>query len=177
MAKQPWKPRTLLKYALFQLPALFLLAIALLLIEQWIFVPRWLFWTLLLLWAAKDALLYPWVWRAYGLDGGVVGRRGVARTRLAPSGEIWVGTELWQAELITGSVVEPGQTVRIRARDGLTLKVEPEGAEPSQSGGVRVERGQASGASDGPLQRTPSAVVPRARKGSCRPWGAAGAGG
>ncbi len=47
----------------------------------------------------------------------------------APVGHVRVGGELWRAH--ASGAVEPGETVRIAAIDGLTLEVEPDGEAPS----------------------------------------------
>ena len=86
-----------------------------------------------LLWAifvAKDLALYPRVRDAYALSDPaaaalLIGRTGVARERLAPSGYVRVGAELWRAELVPGAApIEPGAGVRVREVRGLTLVVE-----------------------------------------------------
>jgi len=57
----------------------------------------------------------------------LVGAVGEVSTRLAPSGEVWVGGEAWQAELQGGGTAEPGERVRVTAVDGLRLLVQPLG--------------------------------------------------
>jgi membrane-bound serine protease (ClpP class) len=52
----------------------------------------------------------------------LVGAVGVAQQELAPRGQIIVHGELWLAE--ADSPVAPGETVRVRAVDGLKLRVE-----------------------------------------------------
>jgi membrane-bound serine protease (ClpP class) len=53
----------------------------------------------------------------------LVGATGVAVDRLAPSGQIRVGGELWEARAATE--VPPGASVRVKAVHGLELDVEP----------------------------------------------------
>jgi membrane-bound serine protease (ClpP class) len=53
---------------------------------------------------------------------GLVGHTGVARSALAPEGQILISGELWRAVADGGSVAE-GETVRVVAVEGLTLKV------------------------------------------------------
>ena len=79
--------------------------------------------------AAFFALVAPAALRARhlpvvsGLDS-FVGREGVVTQDLAPKGVVHVGSELWSAESISGTVSE-GQRVRVVAAEGLRLKVEP----------------------------------------------------
>lgn len=54
----------------------------------------------------------------------VVGARGVSRGALEPYGVVQVDGQLWSARS-RGGRVEPGQSVRVRARRGLILEVEP----------------------------------------------------
>jgi membrane-bound ClpP family serine protease len=78
----------------------------------------------------KDAILFPFVWRAYDWDrsgraDSMDGLRGRAVEPLAPSGYVRVRGELWRAEVSGGRLpVEAGQTVLIRGSRGLTLLVE-----------------------------------------------------
>ncbi|MFH1123429.1 MAG: NfeD family protein [Pseudomonadota bacterium] len=129
MKNRGWSGSVVLKYALLQLPALALLIIILLLARRWFDIPARYAWGILLLWVAKDAALFPFVWRAYDTDYGsaansMIGRRGVAKDRLSPSGYVLIGGELWQAEVIEGnSSVERGGSVRVHGLRGLTLLV------------------------------------------------------
>lgn len=63
---------------------------------------------------------------ATGLEG-MVGEVGVARTRLAPEGHVFVHGELWQAHC--EGEAEPGEEVRVTAVEGLRLRVEKVRAE------------------------------------------------
>jgi membrane-bound serine protease (ClpP class) len=54
---------------------------------------------------------------------GLVGEIGIAQSPLSPHGKILVHGELWDATSSTG--VAAGQTVVVRAVDGLQLQVEP----------------------------------------------------
>jgi membrane protein implicated in regulation of membrane protease activity len=123
--------RVLLRYAALQVPGqafVLLLAIA---GWEWLGVPGWTVWAVPLAWALKDALLFPFVWRAYEPDdrfasAGLVGSTAVVEEPLAPSGWARIGPELWRAELAAGAETAPrGALVRIVRVDGLVLLVEP----------------------------------------------------
>ena len=131
MHSSEWSWRILLKYLLLQLPTLVLIIVALIFIQHWMALPPWLFWGIIAAWIAKDAVLFPFVWRSYapapptsGLTP--IGEVGVTRDRLAPSGYIRVRGTLWRAELASGGPpLEPGKPVRVQERHGLTLIVVP----------------------------------------------------
>lgn len=86
-------------------------------------------------WVAKDVILYPLVRRCYNRDNRwdqnpMLGARGIAKDRLAPSGYILVDGELWQAEVMEGSQpIEKEESVVARGTRGLTLSVEPDSVE------------------------------------------------
>jgi membrane protein implicated in regulation of membrane protease activity len=137
MNKKKWSSRILLKYWLLQLPALALLVLILIFAQRWVDLPAWIFWGSLTIWVVKDAVLYPFVWRAYDWDrskdsNSMVGAKGIAKERLAPSGYVQVRGELWKAELAEGvQPVEEGKPVLVQEIRGLTLIVEP-GVEKSE---------------------------------------------
>lgn len=130
MPKQSVPVRVVAKYALVQLPGLVLVVLILILIERWRPFPGWVFWGIIAGWVAKDALFFPFVWRAYDLPderetNPMLGARGVALERLAPSGYVRVGPERWWAELLEDEPpVEVGDEVRVCDMRGLTLIVE-----------------------------------------------------
>jgi membrane protein implicated in regulation of membrane protease activity len=132
-----WSGRVLAKYWALQLPFTALLITALLWFEDDLGLPRWLTWTLVAAWVAKDAILYPLVWRSY--DGGASARppypsEAVAIERIDPRGRVRSSGELWRAELAPGArPIEEGETVRIKARRRFTLLVEAAGTDPSGS--------------------------------------------
>jgi len=128
-----WSAQVLGKYWLLQLPELALLVVVLLVLRDWQGLPAWLAWSVVGLWLAKDAALYPFVWRSYdpghpatlhSLDG----EHGVATERLDRSGYIRVRGELWRAELAPEArPVDEGEPVQVQATRGLTLIVAPVG--------------------------------------------------
>lgn len=126
-------PRPLMKYALLQIPQLGLVILVLLLVRHWSGYPSWIFWTVLTLWILKDAALYPVYRKALSCEGpsdSIVGARGVARERIAPTGYILVRGELWLARLPKGApAVQEGESVRVIAMEGLTLEILPERTE------------------------------------------------
>jgi membrane protein implicated in regulation of membrane protease activity len=133
MKKRSWSARVVLRYTLFQLPALVILVLVLVLIRPWVDLPSWSIWVITGFWIVKDVILFPLVWRAYDRgkrpgDGGLmIGAGGIARGRLAPSGYVRVRGELWHAEVAEGGrPIELGEGVRVSDVRGLTLLVRPE---------------------------------------------------
>lgn len=132
MAKPRTRPdrRVTLRYAALQLPGqLFVFGLALAAWE-WLGAPSWLAWGAPLAWAVKDALLFPFVWRAYEPDdtatAGVIGQLAVAEETLDPGGWARLGPELWRVELVRGTARVPrGARLRVVGVEGLVLRVEP----------------------------------------------------
>ena len=131
----PWK-RTFVRYVVLETPGWVLAGgLAWWLAEKNV-VPPWvaaLGWSLFVL---KDFALYPWLRDAYAAGDPnaaalLVGRIGLARERIDPSGYVRVGAELWRAELAPGcAAVDTGASVRVSAVRGLTLIVESCGKRP-----------------------------------------------
>lgn len=134
MNDRRWSARVVVRYAVLQVPAVVILALVLTLVRQWVDIPAWFVWGLVALWVVKDLILFPFVWRAYDTDhagaaNSMVGTRGIAKDRLAPSGYIRVRGELWQAEVMGGTPpIDRGQRVRVREISGLKLLVQPDDA-------------------------------------------------
>jgi membrane protein implicated in regulation of membrane protease activity len=130
--KRRWPARVLIKYSLLQLPLLMLLLVALFFIRQWVDIPLWLIWGLVALLVVKDVVMFPRVWRSYdqsrpGDPTSIIGMRGIAKDRLAPTGYIQVRSELWRAEVMEGcSPIADGKGVLVVGIEGLTLIVRPE---------------------------------------------------
>jgi membrane-bound serine protease (ClpP class) len=55
----------------------------------------------------------------------LVGSIGEVRLPLDPEGQIFIQGALWRARAIRAGGIGPGNRVRVRAVDGLTLEVEP----------------------------------------------------
>ncbi|MBU1206043.1 MAG: NfeD family protein [Proteobacteria bacterium] len=131
MRKPAWPTRVVIKYVLLQIPSFVLWILVLILLCKWFNLPLWLVWGMGLLWAAKDALLFPFVWRAYHTDRPedqhpLIGTHGIAEQPLSPSGYIRIHGTLWRAEMAEGKgLVERGETVSVRSTEGLTLIVQP----------------------------------------------------
>lgn len=131
MNKKKWSSRILFRYWLLQLPALALLVLILIFSQRWVDLPAWFFWGALAIWVLKDAVLYPFVWRAYDWGpsadtNSMLGGRGTAKERLAPAGYVQVRGELWTAELAEGcKPVEEGEPVLVQEVRGLMLIVRP----------------------------------------------------
>lgn len=123
--------RVVMKYVLLQIPGLVALILVLVLVQRWVCLPAWLPWVAIFGWIAKDAFLFPFVWRAYDSDSkeganSMVGGIGMAKDRLAPTGYVQIRGELWKAKMVGGGPpIEIGDEVRVRGARGLTLLVEP----------------------------------------------------
>ena len=132
MKRPAWPVQVVIKYALFQIPGLVLLILILILVRRWVDFPPWFFWGSVFIWIVKDAVLFPFVWRAYDWSRSkdvhsLVGTESIVEERLAPSGSgyIRVHGELWQAEMIReGQPIEKGEGVRIQTIRGLVLLVQ-----------------------------------------------------
>ena len=126
-----WSAAVLGKYWLLQLPEAALVVVILLLLQHWFDIPTWVVWGVAALWVAKDAALYPLVWRSFdpaypATQHSLDGERGVATERLDPSGYIRVRGELWRAELARGTrPVDKGEAVEVQSMRGLTVIVVP----------------------------------------------------
>jgi membrane protein implicated in regulation of membrane protease activity len=127
--KKPWSSRIVLRYVLLQVPALALLISLLILAKHWVDLPSWFIWGLIAFWVVKDVVLFPLTWRAYDQDrsraaNSMIGARGIAEERLAPSGYVRIGGEIWQAEVAGGAPpIEKGERVHVKDILGLTLLV------------------------------------------------------
>jgi len=140
MSERGWSARVVVRYAVLQAPAVLLLVLVLTLVGRCVDIPAWFFWGLVGLWVVKDLSLFPFVWHAYDTDCAgaancMVGVRGIAEDRLAPSGYIRVRGELWRAELMgDGPPIDKGQRVRVRGISGLKLIVQADDAGNDQPG-------------------------------------------
>ena len=119
---------TLVRYTLFQIPGVAGVAIVAFALWRWIGLPASVAIAAVALWVAKDIALYPLLRRAYEMTPAgaavLIGRRGIARRRLAPSGTVSFGVELWRAEIEpSAEPIDPGSAVRVVAVRGLTLIV------------------------------------------------------
>jgi membrane protein implicated in regulation of membrane protease activity len=117
------------KYWLLQLPEMALLVIILLLLQHSFAIPTWVVWSVVALWIAKDAALYPFVWRSFdpeypATSHSLNGEHGIATERLDRSGYVRVRGELWRAELARGArAVEKDERVTVQAMRGITVIV------------------------------------------------------
>jgi len=131
MKEAGWTVRVLVRYILLQIPGTALLTLILIQIHKWFDLPLWSIYGLIAVSVVKDVILFPLVWRAYDWSSQkevnpMVGRQGIVRERLAPSGYIRIHGELWKAELKNGNPpIEKGEAVRVEEVRGLTLFVGP----------------------------------------------------
>jgi membrane protein implicated in regulation of membrane protease activity len=132
--RRMWAGPVLAKYWALQLPATVLVCMVVIALGERLAWPLWIVWTMVAIWVAKDAMLYPFLWRAYdpgdpaALPYPVEGAQGVAIDRIDPCGRVRVWGELWRAELSRGARrIERGEAVQVKARLGLTLLIEPQG--------------------------------------------------
>jgi membrane protein implicated in regulation of membrane protease activity len=120
----------LLRYLAFQLPGAAFIGAVLVAAVRWWGLDASMAALLFAAWIVKDAVMFPFVRVAYEphSDGGaraLQGRSAVAEESLSPVGYVRVGSELWRAELASGSAVA-GETLRVVEVHGLTLLVERE---------------------------------------------------
>ena len=121
--------RVYIRYGLLCLPGIAAFVLVLVIIQHWLPIPIWLWITLIILWIAKEVILFPFVWRSYDHapaddSRSMVGRWGVTRDRLAPTGYVLINGELWKAEKLANEApIEKNQRVQVRQIDGLKLFV------------------------------------------------------
>jgi membrane protein implicated in regulation of membrane protease activity len=133
--KRPWSTHALVKYTLLQLPVIVLLTIVLFAMRQWLNIPLWLIWCIIGFWTIKDIIMFPVVWRSYDQSRpedptSIIGMRGIAKDRLAPTGYVQVRGELWRGEIMQGAPpIEQSTYVRVVEIQGLTIFVQPEDGE------------------------------------------------
>jgi membrane protein implicated in regulation of membrane protease activity len=120
------------RYTLFQIPVLILVSLGLSAAVRWWGLPVLAAYGLVAAWIVKDVIMYPILRVAYDESDGsggvhqIQGALGVATQPLVPSGYVRLGSELWKAELASGSGTIPvGSAVRVVDLRGLTLIVEP----------------------------------------------------
>jgi membrane protein implicated in regulation of membrane protease activity len=132
---KPEKIRVLIRYSLFQIPALLLFVAILFMLRRIIEIPDLAVWFLIGCWVAKDVILYPIIGRYYDPNlrtnwFSMVGKAGTVKETLNPRGKVQVKGELWQAETLDRAhSAEIGEKVRVRGVTGLTLLVESEKTE------------------------------------------------
>ena len=131
MDNKPARPsvRIVIKYFLLQLPGVIAFILILLLVRQWLEVPAYLLWGLLGIWVGKDIVLFPFLWRCHDPNQypdrfRMVGRRGLALTRLNPDGYVQVQGERWRAGVHEGQAsIDKDEAICVEAINGLKLKV------------------------------------------------------
>jgi membrane protein implicated in regulation of membrane protease activity len=121
--------RTLLKYALAQIPDIVIFVVVVLVLQRWLDLSAWIATLLIALWVLKDILLFPLLRRSFE-EGRpedaqpMIGARGLAKERIDPDGYAWIQGELWRAQLVEGHPsIEAGEPVKVENIRGLTLLV------------------------------------------------------
>jgi membrane protein implicated in regulation of membrane protease activity len=128
MKSRRWSLHVLGKYTLLQMPSLALVSALMIILHGYFDFPALYAWGVFLVWVVKDAVLYPFVWRAYDphAQDGMEGLIGTTVEGLNPSGYIRVRGELWLAEVAEGlPSVGKGEKVEVERVRGLTLIVRP----------------------------------------------------
>jgi membrane protein implicated in regulation of membrane protease activity len=137
MDKHGQLPSVVIRYILFQVPAFILFVLILILLGRWLDIPNWISWFLIFAWVAKDAILFPFVRKAYELNRegeeiSMQGLKGVAKEQLKPSGYVRVHGELWKARLLDETrPIEQGERIKVHGIRGLVLIVTPENGDGS----------------------------------------------
>ena len=119
---------TLRRYIVLQVPGVIVAVVVAALLWMGSVVTGWVAVAACVAWLVKDVVLYPFVKSSYetsvpsGADR-LVGERGTATTVFNPEGCVRIRGELWSARLEDDGRLEPGATVVVVGRDGLTLVV------------------------------------------------------
>lgn len=148
-----WSLPVLLKYWSLQAAGWLIVLAAAWLAAELFAWPSKLVWIIFGVWAAKDALLYPLVWRSYDFRDWrpsaypAEGTEAIVLRRLDPEGDVRVQGERWQAASAGAVPIDEGARVRIMGRDGMTLIVTrepPPGAAQGAAAQARDGRGETS---------------------------------
>ncbi len=130
---------TILRYIGLQLPGFTFVSLLGAAAVEWLDVAA--IWAIgaIALWVAKDAAMFPFVWRAYAnrTDGGlhdIRGRFGRAEEDLAPEGRVQVGSEHWRAVAAGGTPIPADSRVRVIDVHGLRITVERADEPPVPAG-------------------------------------------
>jgi membrane-bound ClpP family serine protease len=113
------------------LPGKVSFVLILLLFRQLLEVPVYLTWMLLGFWIGKGFFLFPFLWRFYDPNHypdrfHMVGRKGIALSRLNPDGYVQVRGERWRASIADGQApIDPGEAIWVEAIESLKLTVKP----------------------------------------------------
>lgn len=126
--KRLWKPSVLARYWLVQAPGIALLGLVLYVLDRLFSIPASVIAVVLAIWVAKDAALYPWLWRSYDAHypsaHSMDGEHGFAAARIDPTGHARVRGELWRAELASGAEpIDAGAPLTVEATRDFTLLV------------------------------------------------------
>lgn len=125
--------KVFIKYTLLQIPAIILITIIMLVIHKFNPYPHIIKVIILSVWIIKDIIMFPFVWQSYdshpeNTHHSMINKEGITKDRLAPSGYIYVGKELWKATIPPEHPpVEKNKAVIIQEIDGLRLTVVKKG--------------------------------------------------
>lgn len=119
--------RRFAQYLAWQVPGWVVAGLLLLLATQALAVSAWLTGAIFVLYIAKDLVLYPAMRVVFRPPSPTapVGQRGTAVDRLAPTGYVRVGGELWQARATAGEIAAGDDVVVQDARDLMLLVDRP----------------------------------------------------
>ncbi len=135
---------------MFQIPGIAVAAALLAIAASWFGLPAWTCGAILAAWIAKDALLYPFLKRAYETGAAIgaerlVGSTGVAAQALDPQGYVKVGAELWRAR--SASRIRAGESVSVAGVSGSeALVLIVESAAPPRGAASRESKSPVTGA-------------------------------
>lgn len=124
--------QVLIRYTVLQFPGLALLVLILILLNNSINIPTWAIWLSISISLILDAIMFPFVWRAYekGDQNPMSGSKGIAHDRLSPTGYIRINGELWRAKVLKDhSDIEKDEVVTVKSMQGLTLIVQSDNIE------------------------------------------------
>ena len=128
MKSRMWSPQVLGKYILLQLPSLALVVALVIVLREYLDFSLFYACIVVAGWVAKDAILYPFMWRAYDSRPRqpLVGLTGTVKEWIDASGHVEVRGELWRAEVAGGfPEMRRGDMVEVQEVRGLTLIIKP----------------------------------------------------
>lgn len=131
MSSWKYSIKTIVRYAILQVPGVVILGILLWWFIELEFIQRGTAVLLILIWIVKEIILYHFLWEAYIPNSAItqdslLNTPGKTLERLDPLGYVKIRGERWRGKALQENQIIPaGTKIVVVATDGLTVTVKP----------------------------------------------------